>query len=94
MRSRSRGDGLDPRVDTGLAVTGRCLLTDTDHVDSVRVPPLAGEFALTACGHAISRVGLVTASGHEVNYLPPLIVRHQGRKDGEPDENSRRVWRR
>ena len=31
--------GLDPRIDTGLAGTG--------HVDSMRVPPLAGEFAVT-----------------------------------------------
>ena len=39
--------GLDPRIDTGLAVTGRGLLTANDHVDSVRVPPLAGELAVT-----------------------------------------------
>ena len=44
--------GLDPRIDTGLtetalAVTGRGLLTATDHVDSVRVPLLAGELAVT-----------------------------------------------
>ena len=42
--------GLDPRIDTGLAetalgVTGRGLLTATDHVDSV--PMLAGELAVT-----------------------------------------------
>ena len=44
--------GLDPRIDTGhtetaLTVTGRGLLTATDHVDSVRVPLLAGELAVT-----------------------------------------------
>ena len=44
--------GLDPRTDIGLAktalaMTGRGLLTATDHVDSVRVPPLAGELAVT-----------------------------------------------
>ena len=33
-------------AETALAVTGRCLLTATDHVDSVRVPPLAGELAV------------------------------------------------
>ena len=33
--------------ETGLAVTGRGLLTATNHVDSVRVPPLAGEHAVT-----------------------------------------------
>ena len=45
--------GLDPRIDTGLAeialdVTGRGLLTATDHVVSVRVPQLAREVAVTA----------------------------------------------
>ena len=44
--------GLDPRIDAGLAgtalsVTGRGLLTATGHVDSLRVPPLAGELAVT-----------------------------------------------
>ena len=41
---------LDPRIDIGLvetalAMTGLGLLTDTDHVDSIRVPQLAGELA-------------------------------------------------
>ena len=44
--------GLDPRIDislagTALGMTGRGLLTTTGHVDSVRVPPLAGELAVT-----------------------------------------------
>ena len=39
--------GLDPRIDTALAVTGRGLLTATDHVDSVHVPPLVRELAVT-----------------------------------------------
>ena len=44
--------GLDPRIDTGLAetalaVTGHGLLTATDHVDSVHIPPLTGELAVT-----------------------------------------------
>ena len=34
--------GLDPRVDTGHAVTGRGLLTATDHAVSVLVPLPAG----------------------------------------------------
>ena len=88
-----RETGLDPRIDTGLAVTGRGLLTATDHVDRVRVPQLAGEITVTVRGHAISRIDLVTACGHEIDYLPPLTARGQGRKDGEPDEISRRVWR-
>ena len=33
--------------ETGLAVTGRGLLTATDHVDSVRVSPLAEELTVT-----------------------------------------------
>ena len=51
--------GLDPRIDTGLArtalgVTGRVLRTATDHVDSVRVPQLAGEVAVTRSPESIS----------------------------------------
>ena len=86
--------GLDPRIDTGLAeiaidVTGRGLLTATDHVGSVRVPLLVGELVVTARGHTISRIVLDAN-----DYLPPLIVRDQGRKGDEPDESSRRVLRR
>ena len=47
-----------------------------------------------AWSHAIPRVVLVTAHGLVDDYLHPLTVRGQGRKDGEPDESSRRVWRR
>ena len=39
--------GLDPRIDTALGATGRGLLTATDQVDSVRVPQLVGELAVT-----------------------------------------------
>ena len=39
--------GLDPRIDTGLAVIGRGLLTVTDRVDSMRVPPLTWELTVT-----------------------------------------------
>ena len=105
-RSRSRrvrlalGEtGLDPRIDTGLAetalgVTGRGLLAATDPVDSVRVPLLAGELAVTARGHTISLVVLVAAHGLVDDLLPPLTVRGQRREDGEPDVSGRRVWRR
>ena len=43
-----REAGLDPWIDTGIAfgVTGRGLLTATDHVVSVRVPLLAGKVAV------------------------------------------------
>ena len=44
---------LDPQIDIGLAVTGLGLLTDTDHVDSVRVPQLAGELAVTRASTSI-----------------------------------------
>ena len=44
-------------------MTGRGLLTATDHGDSVRVPLLAGELAVIARGHAISLAVLVTARG-------------------------------
>ena len=39
--------GLDPRIDNALAVTGRRLLTATDHIDSVCVPPLAVSMTFT-----------------------------------------------
>ena len=47
-----RETGLDPWIDTGLAetalgMTGRGLLTATDHVVSVRVPTLVGRLAVT-----------------------------------------------
>ena len=90
---------LDPRIDTGLAetalnVTGRCLLTATDPVDSVRDPLLAGEVVVTVCGRAISLIVLVAARGPVDDLLPPLTVRSQRREDGEPDVSSGRVWRR
>ena len=59
--------GLDPRIDTGLAVTalgvtGRGLLTATGHVVSVRVPLPAEESGVTGRDHTLSRVALVTTS--------------------------------
>ena len=47
-----------------------------------------------ARGHASFHVDLVTARSHAVDYLPPLIVRDQGGKDGVLDKSHRRVWRR
>ena len=90
--------GLDPRIDTGLAgtplgVTGRDLLTATGHVVTVRVPLPAGEVVVTGRCPATSRVDLVTARGHEIDDLPLLTARGLGRKDGWPDETSRRVVR-
>ena len=91
--------GLDPRIDTGVAVTalgmpGRSRLTATGHIVSVRVPLPAGEIGVTASGHTLCRVALVTASGHAGDYLPLLPARGQARKDGWPGEISRRVLRR
>ena len=85
--------------DTGLAVTalcvpGRGLLTATGHIVSVRVPLPAGEIGVTARGHMLSRVALVTARGQAGDYLPLLPTRGQARQDGWPDEISRRVLRR
>ena len=77
--------GLDPRIDTGLAETGRSLLTTTDPVDSISDPLLAREVVVTVRGHAIPLVVLMTARG-------PMNG-GQRREDGEPDVSGRRVWR-
>ena len=88
--------GLDPRIDTGLAVTalgvpGRGRLTAIGHIVSVRDPMPAGEIGVTASGHTLSRVALMTASGHAGDYLPLLPARGQARKDGWPDEEGAEV---
>ena len=54
----------------------------------------AGEIGVTASGHTLSRVALVTASGHAGDYLPLLPARGQKSQDGWPDEKRRRVLRR
>ena len=92
--------------ETALGVTGRSLLTATDHVGSARVPLLAGEAVVTARvpllageavvtarGQAISRVVLVTARGLVDGLLLRLTIRGQRKEDGEPDVSGRRVWR-
>ena len=68
-------------------------MTATVHVGSLRVPLLVGELVVTARGHVIYRIVLTAVRGHADDYLPPLIVRDQGRKDDEPDVSSRRVLR-
>ena len=75
-------------------MTGRGLLTATDPVDSVPDTLLAGEVAVTVCGHAIFLVVLVTSHSPVDDLPPPLTVRGQRREDSEPDVSSRRVWRR
>ena len=49
---------------------------------------------MTASGHTLSRVTLVTASGRAGDYLPLLPARGQKSQNGWPDENRRRVLRR
>ena len=50
----------------------------------------AGEIGVTASGHMLSRVALVTASGHAGDYLPLLPAS----QDGWSDVKCRRVLRR
>ena len=87
--------GLDPRIDTGHAVTalgvnGCVLLTATGRAVSVRVPLPAGEIGVTARGRPLSRI----ARGQACDYLAPLPARGSRSQDDGPDEKPRRVWRR
>ena len=82
---------LDPRTDTGHAVTaldvsGRGRLTATAHVVSERVPLPAGERGVTARGRPLSRIARVTARGQAGDYLAPLPACGLKRQDGWPDE--------
>ena len=91
--------GLDPRTDTGHAVTAldvssRGRLTATVRVVSERVPLPAGERGVTARGHPLSRVARMTTRGQAGDYLAPLPACGPRRQDGWPDMKPRRVWRR
>ena len=91
--------GLDPRTDTGHAVTsvdvsGRGRLTATARVVSEHVPLPVGERGVTARGHPLSRIARVTARGQAGDYLAPLPACGLRSQDGWPDEKPRRVWRR
>ena len=91
--------GLDPRTDTGHAVTaldvsGRGRLTATARVVSVRVPLPARERGVTARGRPLSRVARMTARGQAGDYLALLTARGPWSQDGWPDVKPRRVWRR
>ena len=84
--------GLDPRIDTGhavtaLGVTSRGLLTATSRAVGVRVPLPAGEIGVTARGHTLSRI----ARGQAGDYLALLPACRRRRHDGWPDEKPRRV---
>ena len=91
--------GLDPRTDTGHAVTaldvsGRGRLTATARVVSVRVPLPAGGSGVTARGRPLSRVARMTARGQAGDYLALLPACGPRNQDGWPDVKPRRVWRR
>ena len=91
--------GLDPRIDTGHAVTaldvsGRGLLTAAAPVVSVRVPlPVGGSGAIVR-DRTLSRVARVTARGQACGYLLLLPACGRKKQDDWPDEEPRRVWRR
>ena len=70
--------GLDPRIDTGRAI-------------SIHVPLPAGDIGVTARSHPLSRIARVTARGQAGDYLAPLSVCGRRRQDGWPDEKPRRV---
>ena len=90
--------GLDPRIDTGHAVTaldvsGRGLLTAPAPAVSVRVPlPVGGSGAIVH-DRTLSRVARVTARGQACNYLLLLPACGRKKQDDWPDEEPRRVWR-
>ena len=91
--------GLDPRIDTGHAVTAldgsvRGLLTATARVVSEHVPLPAGGSSVTVRCRTLSRIARVTARGQACDYLLPLPACGPRKQDGWPDEESRRAWRR
>ena len=88
--------GLDPRIDTGHAVTtlgvsGCGRLTATARAVSVSVPLPARVRGVTTRGHPLSRIARVTARGQAGDYLAPLPACGRRRQDGWPDEKPRRV---
>ena len=91
--------GLDPRVDTGHAVTaldvsGRGLLTATAPAVSVRVPlPVGGSGAIVR-DRTLPRIARVTARGQASDYLLLMPARGPRKRDDWPDEEPRRVRRR
>ena len=91
--------GLDPRIDTGHAVTaldvsGRGLLTATAPAVSERVPLPAGASGAIVRDRTLSRVARMTARGQAGDYLLLLPACRPRKQDGWPDVEPRRVWRR
>ena len=95
LRSRSRGDRSrsSDRYRSRRDRSRRERSRSNDHYQSRR-QRARSPARWRARGHAISLVVFVTARSLMDDFLPPLTVRGQRRKDGEPDESSRRVWRR
>ena len=88
--------GLDPRIDTGHAVTtcgmtGGGLLTAPGRAISVRVSLPTGEIGVTASGCTLSRIARVAARGQAGDYLALLPACRRRRQDAWPDEKPRRV---
>ena len=91
--------GLDPRIDTGHAMTalgesGRGLLTAIAPAVSVRVPLPVGGSGAIARDRTLPRIARVTARGQASDYLLPLPACGTRKRDDWPDEVPRRVWRR
>ena len=91
--------GLDPRIDTGHAVTalgvsGRGLLTAIAPAVSVRVPLPVGGSGAIAHNRTLPRIARVTARGQAGDYLLPLPACGTRKRDDWPDEVPRRVRRR
>ena len=90
---------LDPRIDTGHAVTaldvsGRGLLTATAPVVSVRVPLPVGGSGAIARDRTLPRIARMTARGQASDYLLLLPACGLTKQDDWPDEEPRRVRRR
>ena len=91
--------GLDPRIDIGHAVTaldvsGLGLLTVIAPAVSVRVPLLVGGGGAIVRDRTFPRVAPLTARGLWSDCLLLLLACVKMEQHDEPDEESRRVWRR
>ena len=91
--------GLDPRIDTGHAVTaldvsGRGFLTATAPVVSVRVLLPVGGSGAIARDRTLPRIARMTARGQASDYLLLLPACGLTKRDDWPDEEPRRVRRR
>ena len=88
---RGSSTGLDPRIDTGRAVTALTGRGDRSRRQRRRSPARRGGRRDRSCGRPLSRISRVTARGQAGDYLAPLPACGQRRQDGWPDEKPRRV---